>query len=65
MTTRRRPKPRSRLALRSKEADVTALWASKDRDPNDLDRRAREFRAFLEAKKAGRLPMYEVVKPCR
>jgi hypothetical protein len=61
MTTRRRPLPRSRMALRSKEPDVVALWQSKDKDPADMERKVREFREYLEKKRAGKLPMMEWV----
>jgi hypothetical protein len=61
MTRRRRPIPRSRMALRSKEKDVVILWESKDKDPADLDRRVKEFQDHLEKKRKGLLPMYEKV----
>jgi hypothetical protein len=58
MTTRRRPLPRSRMALRSTDRDVVTLWESKDKDPADMDRKVREFREWQDLKKRGVLPMY-------
>jgi hypothetical protein len=59
VTRRRRPIPRSRMALRSKEKDVVILWESTEGGPAYPAQKVKEFQAWLEKKKAGKLPMYE------
>jgi hypothetical protein len=53
----RRPVPRMVYLRKIDQADVANLKAAR-RDPADLDRKVKEFQAWQEMKKAGKLELY-------